>query len=212
MTLFCYPNLSGRGRHIMAKLRQFEINKYFHSYSRGVDRCDIFREHNDYLKFMALVENLNCKETKREVERNKGKKTKLVDVFCYTLMPNHFHFILKELTCGGISKFMHKVLGAYATYFNDKYGRVGALFGQRFKDKLIDTDQYFEHLVGYIWNNPIKLIRQDYSSKDLFNGDIKLTEQEKNFALNYPYKKFPKNYFGPEHKKLTKTYFDIFDF
>ena len=77
---------------------------------------------------------------------------------------------------------------------------------------MVDSDQYFEHLVGYIWNNPIKLIRPDYNSRDLFNGLIELTEEEKEFAEKYSYKKFPENYFGPEHKKITKTNFEGFDF
>lgn len=195
----------------MAKRRNFEINNYYHCYSRGVKKDDIFIDHSDYLKFMELVSRLNCKETQRESKRT-GKATKLVDIFCYTLMPNHFHFLVKELIEGGTSKFFNKVLKTYSRYFNKKYKTSGTSFESRFKDKFVDSDEYFEYLVGYIWNNPIKLIRPDYSAKDLFYGKIKLTEEEKDFALNYPYKYFPKDYFGPEHKKITKTNFEFFDF
>jgi hypothetical protein len=147
-----------------------------------------------------------------ELKKESENITRLVDVFCYTLMPNHFHFILKGLIEGGTSLFMQKILFRYARYFNDKYKRVGSVFGERFKDKLVDTDQYFEHLVGYIWNNPIRLINPRYSSKDLFNGKIKLSKTEKAFSKNYSYKHFPESYIGPDHKKLKKMNFDIFDF
>lgn len=197
----------------MAKLRNFQINNYYHSYSRGVNKCEIFLDHSDYSMFQRMIKYFNT-DQKVSLSRLSNLRTgkQLVEIFCYTLMPNHFHLLLKELVDGGISLFLRKVLGAYAKYFNKKYNRVGALFGDRFKDKVVDTDQYFEHLVGYIWNNPVKIIRPDYKSSDLLNGLIELTDEEKEFAKNYLYKNFPKNYFGPEHKNLTKTNFIGFDF
>jgi putative transposase len=192
--------------------RKFEIGYYYHSYSRGVNKDLIFKNSKDYLKFMSLVTKFNCKEKQRELQRNRNEQTKLVKIFCYTLMPNHFHFLLKELTEGGISKFLQKVLSQYTKYYNNKYKRSGPLFDSRFKDKLVDSDHYFEHLVGYIWNNPIKLINPKYKSIDLFYGKNKLSEKEKSFAINYSYKLFPKDYLGPEHKKENDLLFENLDF
>ena len=117
-------------------------------------------------------------------------KKPLVEIIAYCLNPNHFHFILKEVENQGISLFFQKILSRYVRYFNQKYNRRGPLFESRFKHKLINTDQYFKHLVEYIWNNPIKLIRADYVSKDLLNEKIILSEIEKEFAKNYIYKFF----------------------
>ncbi len=197
----------------MSHKRNIETGSYQHIYSRGVNRCLIFNEHSDYLRFQNIIKKFNTTEKLKikDTPKNRGAK-QLVDIFCYTLMPNHFHFILKELISGGTSLFFQKILPSYANYFNKKYGRVGALFGQRFKNKLVNTDNYFEHLVGYIWNNPIKLINPEYSSRDLFNGKIKLSSKEKFFAQNYQYKVFPSNYLGPDYKNQGKTNFDNFDF
>jgi putative transposase len=189
----------------VSKLREIEIGKYYHSYSRGIDSMNIFLDHFDYLVFQEMIEKFN-------VISPRAKKFKLVEIFCYTLMPNHFHFVLKGLVENGASKFLQKVLGQYANYFNRKYNRKGPLFESRFKDKVIDSDDYFEHLIGYIWNNPIKIINSKYKSEYLYNQKIKLSKKEKRFALNYPYKKFPDNYLGPEHKKLSKINFESFDF
>lgn len=163
----------------MSKIRKIEKGNYYHNYSRGVNKCDIFLEESDYFVFIKMVDK-NCP----------GQQ--LVEIFCYTLMPNHFHFILKEICERGISLFFQKVLSQYVGYFNKKYNRRGPLFESRFKDKVIDTDYYFEHLVTYIWDNPIKIIRPGYSSKDLLNGKINLSIEEKEFTKNYPYKYFNK--------------------
>lgn len=178
----------------MTKRRNFEPGYYFHSYSRGVNKDIIFRDHLDYLKFQDLIERFNCKESQRELRRNNFNKTKIVDIYCFTLMPNHFHILLKERVSGGISKFLQKILSQYAMYYNNKYDRIGPLFQSRFKDKLVDSDQYFNYLVVYIWNNPIKIIKSKYKSIDLFHRRIKLSKREKDFAKNYPYKKFHKNF------------------
>lgn len=197
----------------MSKIRNITTEYYHHVYSRGVNKKEIFLDHSDYLKFQELIKNFNTNQKVRlSMPRPERDTKKLVNIFCYTLMPNHFHFVLKGLIEGGVSLFLQKVLGQYSNYFNKKYKRVGPLFESRFKNKLIDSDQYFEYLVGYIWNNPIKLINSKYKSIDLFYEKIKLNEKEKEFALNYPYKYFPKNYFGPEHKKINKINFENFDF
>jgi putative transposase len=199
----------------MAKLRQFEINNYYHAYSRGVDRCDIFRDHSDYLFFEKLINIFNV-DKKVRTKKNKNDlfddSSKLVNIFCYTLMPNHFHFIFEEIKKCGISKFLQKVLGTYSRYYNDKYNRVGSLFGERFKDKLVDSDRYFDYLVGYIWNNPVKLIKINYKSADLLNGLINLSREEKDFAKKYPYKSFPLNYSGPNYADSKQKVFYNFNF
>jgi len=170
--------------------RKIESQKYYHSYSRGVNKMNIFLDHSDYLFFQLLIKNFNLNTKIRLTCPGREKGETLVEISCYTLMPNHFHFIIKELTKNGISLFFQKILSRYSRYFNDKYTRRGPLFESRFKDKPIETDEYFEHLRTYILNNPVKLVRKDYVSKDLLNGLIELTPENKIFVRKYPYKYF----------------------
>lgn len=81
---------------------------------------------------------------------------KLVEVFCYCLMPNHYHLILKELLDGGITKFMRKLNSGYTKYFNIKHQRSGHLFEGKYKYKEVDADFYLTHLTGYIHINPVR--------------------------------------------------------
>lgn len=180
----------------MSKIRKIEKGNYYHNYSRGVNKRIIFLDEYDYCAFQKMIENFNTntpfrsRSSRPSSRPERGNSDKLVHIYCYTLMPNHFHFILKEIKEKGISLFFQKILGQYSQYFNKKYNRRGPLFESRFKDKIVENDQYFEHLITYIWNNPIKIINPSYVSKDLLNGKIELSEQEKVFANTYPYKFF----------------------
>lgn len=87
---------------------------------------------------------------------------KIVAIGAYCLMPNHFHILIKEITEGGITKFMSKLLTAYSTYFNIKCKRVGALFSSEFKAQHLDSDNYLKYIFAYIHLNPLKLIEPNW--------------------------------------------------
>ncbi len=177
----------------MANQRKIEINNYYHIYSRGVNKCDIFLDHADYKRFEKYLTLCNTKLNIKfeNISYIKIKEFELVHIVSYCLMPNHFHLILQEKIEGGISLFIQKILSGYTLYFNKKHERIGALFGTRFKDKIIDNDIYFKQLIFYIYNNPLKLIKNDYDSKKLIRGEIKLNQTEKIFLKTYPYKYTP---------------------
>ncbi|MEK7553088.1 MAG: hypothetical protein AAB504_00130 [Patescibacteria group bacterium] len=70
-------------------------------------------------------------------------------------MPNHFHFLVKQLEDGGITWFMQRLANSYVHYLNIKHRRVGPLFQGRFKNILVDSDNQFLHLSRYIHLNPL---------------------------------------------------------
>ena len=71
------------------------------------------------------------------------------DTSCYawSLMPNHFHFLLQTGSIP-ISTIMRRLLTGYALYFNKKHRRHGHLFQNRFKSILCQKDSYFLELVS----------------------------------------------------------------
>jgi hypothetical protein len=90
-------------------------------------------------------------------------------------MPNHFHFLAKQITIDGITKLMRKVSTTDAMYFNKRYHRVGYLFQGKYKAILVETDSYFLHVSRYIHLNPSELKGSDpfnypYSSYKYFAG------------------------------------------
>jgi putative transposase len=82
-----------------------------------------------------------------------GKKR--VDFFGYSLMPNHFHFLFRQLTDNGIAKFMGDFSNSYTRYFNIKHERIGHLFQGVFKAVRVESDEQFIHVWRYIQINPV---------------------------------------------------------
>lgn len=78
----------------------------------------------------------------------------MVEIYTFCLMPNHFHFELKELEKKGIQKFTSNLQNSYAKYINVKRQRTGALFQEQFKAVRIDSDELFIHVARYVHINP----------------------------------------------------------
>ncbi len=79
-----------------------------------------------------------------------SKKSKLVEFICYCLNPNHYHFLIKQLTNGGIPEFMKRLSGGYTNYFNKKYKRSGSLFQGTYKAIPVKKYSHFLKLAVYI--------------------------------------------------------------
>lgn len=92
-------------------------------------------------------------QQKRKQDVGVGHLQKLVEIVCYCLNSNHFHFILKQLTENGISEFMKRVGGGYTNYFNYRHKRSGVLFQGKFKSVHIKTSTHLIYLSAYVNRN-----------------------------------------------------------
>ncbi len=154
----------------------------YHIYNRGVDKRNIFLDHQDYKVFLrflkeALSPPLDLKvkaitvslkgSTFKGIPRQPKNMQKKIQLLCYCLMPNHFHLLIKQKTERAIKEFMHSITTRYSIYFNKKNDRVGSLFQGIYKAVLIEKEAYLLHLSRYIHRNPIKFteaISSTYSS------------------------------------------------
>ena len=117
---------------------------WYHVTSRGSERGEIFRDDRDRERFLQAL--------KESIERFK------VEVHCYVLMSNHFHFLLRTLE-GNLSRFMQRFNTAYTTYFNLRHHRAGHLYQGRFKAIVVEADEYLKELSRYLHLNPVRLKR-----------------------------------------------------
>lgn len=106
-----------------------------HVYNRGVNKEDIFKDEEDYIFYLKKV--------------RKYKEQFNISVICYSLITNHYHYILEQVGEYPITKFMRSVHTSYGQYFNKKYKRVGPLFQDRFKQAMLN-DNNFIYISAYV--------------------------------------------------------------
>lgn len=92
-----------------------------------------------------------------------NKTMKIINLICYCLMPNHFHFLIRQARKGGITEFVSKLSNSYTKYINIKNNRVGPLLQGDFKAVHIGTNEQLIHVSRYIHLNPLV----GYVTKDL---------------------------------------------
>jgi putative transposase len=112
----------------------------FHIINRGNHQQPIFRDKQDFEKFLQILGEL--------------KVQRPFKLYAYALLSNHFHLLL-EILDASVSEIMRMLQCRYAAWFNWKYKEAGHLFQGRFKAPLCADDDYFLRLVQYIHLNPV---------------------------------------------------------
>ena len=91
----------------------------YHIYNRGVEKRDIFLDEQDYKVFLSLLKRylLPLNDDENKVDRVRpcweSEIYKQIRLFCYCLMPNHFHLMAQQLKERAITEFMRRLTNAY---------------------------------------------------------------------------------------------------
>jgi len=152
---------------------EFANREIYHVYNRGVEKRDIFVDESDYYRFIYGLYEFNDEQAASNtryrsksinkpnnypiIMMNKASRLPLVDILVFTLMPNHYHLMLRQVNENGITRFMRKLGTGYTMYFNKKYDRSGVLFQGKFKAEHLHKKSHFLHLPHYIHTNPLQL-------------------------------------------------------
>ncbi len=150
-------------------IKQYAKNGYYHIYNRCVEKRLTFQDSQDYAVFLSyLKEYLLPKEEQKLRDKLSDPKTSYkekdkiirilrlnnfadeIKLIAYCLMPNHFHFFVKQNSSQSIHKFMQSFTTRYTMYFNRKYKRVGSLFQAVYKAALVNREEQFLYLTKYI--------------------------------------------------------------
>ena len=121
---------------------QFAQGQFYHIYNRGVAQQPIFREEENYLFLLRRVQ--------------KYASAFDIAVVTYCLMPNHYHFLLRQDDQTPAGLLPQRVFNSYTKAFNKRYDRTGTLFEGPFKAIHVDQDRYLLHLCRYIHANPVR--------------------------------------------------------
>ncbi len=115
---------------------------HHHVISRGNANQDIFRDDQDYRKYLSLL--------KEAVSSNP------LAIYNYVLLSDQVHLLVKTKEEGSLSGAMKHVTREYAKYFNQKYNSRGHVFEGRFKSFAIQEDKYFFACCRYVDLLPAK--------------------------------------------------------
>jgi|SRR3989344_5959715 len=215
----------------------FANNEFYHIYNRGTDKRAIFLDEHDIRRLFQSIDEFNavepigsiyensfCKRRQNQLGNrvSKLKKKRLVNIICYCVNLNHYHFILEQIADRGVEKFMHKFGLGYTKYFNKKYDRSGGLFQGAYKAIHIDSNEYLLHASVYVnLNDRVHKLGNSVSKSSLeeyAEGKVGICEkniilgQFKNFA---EYKEFAEDALklileNKQKKEMDKEASDLF--
>lgn len=146
-------------------VKEYKAKSYYHVYNRGVAKQRIYRDKEDYKKFIGLLKfyltpiSLQGPTLQVKVAPSKALKNHAEDVslHSYCLMPNHFHLLLYQEKIDSMNFFMRSLATKYAMYFNRRYKRPGPLFESNYKAVRVETDNQLIYLSKYIHCNPVEI-------------------------------------------------------
>lgn len=198
----------------MTKKRIFPANGIFHIFNRSIAGYKIFRKDETFIRFLETLDYYNSFEYKQKFsivkQKNnykftsllKDRKQAVIKFICYCIMPDHYHFLIKNLFPGGLSKYLNDVENSFTRYFNTKFGRRGPLWVAPFKAVVIRSNEQLLHVTRYIHLNPSteglvdKPENWTYSSyKEYINNPFLLKNYLREISISDPvaYKKFVEN-------------------
>ena len=119
----------------------FEQGGYYHIFNRGVARHKIFYEEKNYIYLLKKVKTL--------IPRSD------LTIIAYCLMPNHYHFLIRQDAELPVSAFIQNLFNSYSKAVNKMYKRSGTLFEGKCRAKQVQEEAYLLHLCRYIHRNPV---------------------------------------------------------
>src|SRR3989338_2267758 len=177
------------------RVEPYAVDSYMHALKRGSRGLPIVGDEAYQWRNLRLLFYKNDHFVDENWERDTAElgmfgrppewpeQEPIVKILCYTLMPNHFHLLLKEIVEGGMSLFMKKIGDSMTGVFNEKYKSKGSIFQGSYKSKTVGEDTYLRYLAAYIM---VKNVMELYPKGGLA-GAVKNFEEAWEWALSYPF-------------------------
>jgi len=181
-------------------------NEFYHIFNRTIANEIVFNNRHHLNRVLSLINFYRfkaplsyskfqslAKEEKEKMLSSIYASSPLVEIYSFAFMPNHYHFLIKQLQDNGINDFISNFQNSFAKFYNKKYDRKGSLFCHSFERVRIETEEQFIHVSRYIHLNPvtsymIKIEETDnysFTSFPLYLGKKSLTFINTEFILNH---------------------------
>jgi putative transposase len=123
------------------RLRSFAPGGVAHLTAHGVDDQPIFRSDLDRFSLLAHL--------RRVTERVRWR------VLAWCFMDTHYHLLVVAGRDPRVSWAMQTLNSVYAREFNHRHRRRGHLFGERYTDTAVTSDEHLDAAIAYILMNPV---------------------------------------------------------
>jgi putative transposase len=120
--------------------RYEEAGAVHHVYARGVNRRTIYEDEQDRHVYLDLLGYI-VREWRW-------------DCLAYCLMTNHVHLLVRTRE-PNLGEGMQRLHSLYAQGFNQRHGRVGHLFQDRYGSSRLWSEARVRHIARYIAANPV---------------------------------------------------------
>jgi putative transposase len=124
--------------------RADEAGMIYHALNRGNRRQVIFHKDEDYEAFIRVLAEALAKYA--------------VEIFAFTLMPNHWHLVLRPARDGQMGSFLRWVTATHTLRYHAHYHTrgYGHLYQARFKSFPVQSDEHFYVVCRYVERNPLR--------------------------------------------------------
>jgi putative transposase len=121
-------------------LRPEAAGRIFHVTARSTWGRELFVTDADRQDFLKLLE--------RVVGRYRWH------CLAWCLMGTHYHLIVRTPK-PNLGRGMRDLNGTYARRFNERHGRFGSVFAERYADRVIRSEEHFAKALQYVALNPV---------------------------------------------------------
>lgn len=161
------------------RCEKFEDNEHYILTGAGVNGNHLFLDDHDKARFIFLITHFQSpiqiynvswytqalvkKGSFRDKESRIKQilKSRNVELLAFVLLSDSFHLLVKNLSVGILSVYMHRVLTAYSKYYNSKYGRRGHVFDGPFRANLIKSGAELRNASAYLHQMPRDVFGQE---------------------------------------------------
>jgi len=190
---------------------RFVQGYFYHIFNKSISNFQIFGRNENKQRFLNVLDyydkekiNLSFSAFLKDNEKFKAnilspKNNSFVKFISYSIMPDHYHLLVKILDDNKVSKYISDVENSYSRFFNLKLERKGPLWQSRFKAVKIETEEQLLHVSRYIHLNPTtaSLVEKpedwEFSSyRQIITDPFILKEYLKEIPIsnNFTYKRF----------------------
>ena len=116
----------------------------FHVHNRAVARLTLFEKPEDYLAFERVLEEAVAREK--------------LPIYAYTVMPNHWHFVVRPKTDTQLSEFFRWLTHTHTMRWHAHYHAEGTghLYQGRFKTFPVQGDDHLLTVLRYVERNALR--------------------------------------------------------